>query len=246
MTSTWNSPPRHPILGCAAEIERSLKSVADVQPGFMSTAEKQEALTAYTRLEAELEALRLRIIAASDDVAEDAGCRDVAAWLTGRTRTSAGGNVRDERLAGALDERWTQVAAALAEGAVNLDQARVVVTGLDRLAEPLTAPDGQTLRVPAEVLAMAEAKLVELAADHGPKELARLAEKILEVVAPELFEDHERRLLEKAERNADRATRLTLKKRGDGSTDLRARIPDAIATRLRTYLDAFTSPRTRR
>jgi hypothetical protein len=97
--------------------------------------------------------------------------------------------------------------------------------------------------VPAEVLAMAEAKLVELAADHGPKELARLAEKILEVVAPELFEDHDRRLLEKAERDADRATRLTLKKRGDGSTDLRARIPDAVATRLKTYLDAFTSPR---
>jgi hypothetical protein len=132
MTTTWSSPPRHPILGCAEQMERSLKSVADVQPGFMSTAEKQEALTACTRLEAELESLKLRVVAASDDVAEEAGCRDVASWMTSHTRTAAGVNVRVQRLARALDERWTQVAAALAEGTVNTDQVRVVVKGLDR------------------------------------------------------------------------------------------------------------------
>ena len=31
--------------------------------------------------------------------------------------------------------------------------------------------------------------------------------------------------------------------RGDGSTDLHARVPDHVANRLRTYLDAYTSPR---
>ncbi len=31
--------------------------------------------------------------------------------------------------------------------------------------------------------------------------------------------------------------------RGDGSTDLHARVPDHVANRLRAYLDAYTSPR---
>ena len=38
-------------------------------------------------------------------------------------------------------------------------------------------------------------------------------------------------------------TRLTLRRRGDGSTDLHARIPDLTASLLRTFLAAFTAPR---
>ena len=40
-------------------------------------------------------------------------------------------------------------------------------------------------------------------------------------------------------------TRLTLRRRGDGSTDLHARIPDLTASLLRTFLAAFTAPRRR-
>ena len=46
-----------------------------------------------------------------------------------------------------------------------------------------------------------------------------------------------------AERRASAATRLTLHVRGDGSVDVRARIPEASAARLQTYLEAFTAPR---
>ena len=38
-------------------------------------------------------------------------------------------------------------------------------------------------------------------------------------------------------------TRLTLRRRGDGSTDVHARIPDLTASLLRTFLAAFTAPR---
>ena len=44
-------------------------------------------------------------------------------------------------------------------------------------------------------------------------------------------------------RRAQAATRLSFQPRGDGSTDLHARVPDHVANRLRTYLDAYTSPR---
>ena len=63
------------------------------------------------------------------------------------------------------------------------------------------------------------------------------------MICPEQYDDQERQALLAAERPASAATRLTLHARGDGSVDLRARIPEASAARLQTYLEAFTAPR---
>ena len=95
----------------------------------------------------------------------------------------------------------------------------------------------------AEVLAQAEARLIAEAAHHGPRELRVLGRKILEVVAPEDYEDEEGRRLEAEERRARERTSLSLKSLGDGTTRIVIRVPDAAAARLRTYLEAFTSPR---
>lgn len=35
---------QHPLLACVAAVEEALAEVADVQPVFMATGEKQEAL----------------------------------------------------------------------------------------------------------------------------------------------------------------------------------------------------------
>ena len=45
------------------------------------------------------------------------------------------------------------------------------------------------------------------------------------------------------ETRAQAATQAVDPPRGDGSTDIHARVPDHVANRLRTYLDAYTSPR---
>ena len=63
------------------------------------------------------------------------------------------------------------------------------------------------------------------------------------MICPEQYDDQERKALLAAERRASAATRLTLHVRGDGSVDVRARIPEATAARLQTYLEAFTAPR---
>ena len=68
---------------------------------------------------------------------------------------------------------------------------------------------------------------------------------MLEYLAPEIADEHEYQRLLDQERRAAAATRLTLRRRGDGSTDLHARIPDLAASLLRTYLNAFTAPRRR-
>ena len=129
--------------------------------------------------------------------------------------------------------QWNQTAEALGAGDVNLAQARVIVEALDALPDEL----GDDLVVKAE------AYLVEQAASFGPRELRHLGRGVLEHLAPEVADEAEYQRLLAEETRAQAATRLDLRPRGDGSTDLHARIPDHVANRLRTYLDAYTSPR---
>ena len=88
-----------------------------------------------------------------------------------------------------------------------------------------------------------EQHLVEQADQFGPRELRRLGARLLEAIAPDIADQAEYERLVAEERRAHAATQLTFRPRGDGSTDLSARLPDHVAHRLRTYLDSFTSPR---
>ena len=246
MTTSQTHSRKHPILGCAAEVEGVVKSVAGLDPAFMGTSEKGEALLALERARDLVEALRLRVLADADDVAEEDGSRDVAAWLAPRARVDrpvAAGALRTAR---GLAQRWRLVEQAASEGAVTCAQARVIVRCLDRVAAALAEPDPEGGGAEPEagpVLARAEAEMVRLAGIHTPSELERLGERILTVVAPAIGEEADRRALERADARASAATRLTIRRRGDGSSDLSARIPDHAAARLKTYLEAFTSPR---
>ncbi|MGZ5403944.1 MAG: DUF222 domain-containing protein [Nocardioides sp.] len=224
----------HPVLAAVAAVEAAVKNVADVNPGFMSTDEEAEALRLLTTVTGRLDELRLRVLASASDVAEQTGARDVAAWLAAAARLDGSDTRRDERLATALDERWHAVAAGLREGAVNTAQATVIVRALDDLPDDL---------VSFEVQALAEARLVELAAEFGPRQLRILGRRVLDVVAPEIAEEVERKALEREDARADRLTFLTTRRNGDGMTDVRIRLADTAADRLLTYLEAFTSPR---
>jgi hypothetical protein len=223
----------HPVLHCADEINRALKDAADVAVEFMSPGQQREALLAISAAGSRLEHVRLRLIAAAGAAAEDDGSRDVASWLTHRTRSDRAANVRSQRLAQSLDRAWPRVRQGLAEAAVNPDQAAVIVRALDLLP----------VDVGADVLERAEAHLVDAAAHFGPRELRILGRRVLDVVAPELGEDAERRALEAEERHARRTTNLVHWSHGDGTTTLKVRVPDSIADRALTYLHAFTSPR---
>ncbi|WP_104106209.1 HNH endonuclease signature motif containing protein [Nocardioides sp. 616] len=241
---TWSAPSTetHPVLGCAVVVTQAVESVADVDPVFMSTGDKERALVDLARARDLVEALWLRVVDSADDVAELSGAKDVAAWLAANAKLDRGVAVGAQRLAASLDRDWTATGTAVQSGAVSVPQARVITRCLDDLAT--AGREHPDCAVSPEVLHLAEAKLVELAQLHSPSELRRLGEKILSVVAPEVAEEAERRQLEAAERKSSAATRLFIRRRGDGSTDVSARVPDAVAARLRTYLDAFTSPRT--
>ena len=234
MSSTFDRAAPHPVLACVETMGAALKSTSDVQVRFMDAADRRAALLELTRLEAQVVALRLRLMVASDDVALDEGARDVAALITHHTHTDAGSNRRDLALAEALDRRWSLVGDALAAGDLNVAQARVIAHALEELPAD---------KVSTEVLAEAEARLVAEAAHFGPRELRVLGRRILDFVAPEIGEQHEAEQLAEEERRAWRRTSLISTRWGDGTTRITLNLPDAVAVRLQTYLEAFTSPR---
>jgi hypothetical protein len=223
----------HPVLALADALDVALKDVADLDPGFMRTAEKEQALVRLTQLGGRLEELRLRVLATAEDVAAEHGARDAAAWVAHEAKLDRRESRRSLRLAEALAGRWGGVAAGMREGTVNPAQALMIVRALEDLPAGLDP----------EVVGQAEARLVAEAARFGPRQLRILGRRILEVVAPEVGEDHERRLLEREETHAAAATFLTTLRRGDGTTDLSIRVADLVADRLLTCLQAFTSPR---
>ena len=231
--STLTHTGSHPVLGCIETIGEALDEVASVEPVFMTTKEKQTALVEITKLSSRVESLKLRVLAAADDIAVETGARSTASWLADTTRDNHGTVLRSARLAAAVDDRYRHVATALAEGRVNVAQAHVIVTALDDLPTDLDP----ALRM------QGEKHLVEQSDEFGPRELRRLGDRLLEAIAPDIADQAEYERLVAEERRAHAATKLTFKPRGDGSTDLFSRIPDHVANRLRTYLDSFTSPR---
>ena len=69
-------------------LEQLLDQVAELDPCYLATAEKADALVRLSRLVDRVEALRLRVMAAAMDVADVEGAPTVAAWLAPRTRAT--------------------------------------------------------------------------------------------------------------------------------------------------------------
>jgi len=233
-TAAGSAPPPA-ILRCAAELGAALERVRDASAVYLTTPEKAAALEALVAVESQVRELRLRVMAAAGDVADETGAHDVAAWLASTTRVRFADARADQRLAAALDDRHAAVAAAMRAGTVNIAQAEIITRTLDTLA--------QHGEVSAEVLEQAEGHLVDQAAHFGPRALRRLARHVLDVIAPDVAEAAEARRLAALEAGARTRTRLTLRRTGDGTTRISGLLPDAAATRLATYLEALTSPR---
>ncbi len=145
------------MVAAAAALEAALKDVADVDPVFMPTPEKKAALVALDRALARLEELRLRVLAAADDVALDEGARDVAAWLAHRDRRDRGGNTPGPPAGPGAGQPLAPDGAGVARGEANRAQAEVIVAALETLPDDLHP----------ELLAQAEERLVTEAGGSG-------------------------------------------------------------------------------
>ncbi|HJQ04455.1 MAG TPA: DUF222 domain-containing protein, partial [Nocardioides sp.] len=229
---TAEQVPCHPILACARTLETELKSVSEMPADYLRTRDKEETLLVLAGVEAQATELRLRLLAAAGDVAEEHAARDAGTWLGHATRVTAQSARADLHLATDL-EAHPLAAAAMRDGSVNQAQARVIIRSVDKLSDEV---DDLTR-------ARAEKHLIELAGTHDPCDLQVLGTKILEVVAPDIAEAELGKALEREEQAARDKCSLKMSRRGDGTTKITALVPDSIAERLTTYLDAEDAPR---
>ena len=126
--------------------------LADLDPGYLRTADKADVLVRLTTLVDRVEALRLRVMATAMDVADVEGAPTVAAWLAPRTRSTTRSLHGREQLARGMDRRWQLVGAGVAAGTVSMAQAEVIVRALEALDAPAVGE-----RVDRELLRRAEA-----------------------------------------------------------------------------------------
>ena len=120
----------------------------------------------------------------------------------------------------------------MAAGQVSEEQAVVIVKGVDAL--------------PVEHRRDAEAHLIGCAAEHDPVALRRLAHRVLEVVAPEIAEEHELKALQRQEALAEEACRFTIADDGHGLCHGRFTLPSHVGAMLKQAVLAINSPRHRR
>ena len=189
-------------------------------PTYLTTSEKQTPAAAAGPGPAPASRpLKLRVLAAADDIAIETGDRSTAHWLAAQTRDNPGTLRRHAALAEALDQRWADVADAFATGDLNLAQVRVITDALDALP---TDP-GADLRAKAETLIVTEA------ATRDPGSCWSTGPDCWSTWPP--TSPRKPTTGDCWPRNATppAATRLSIRRRGDGSADLHARIPDHTA-----------------
>ncbi|MDN4162300.1 HNH endonuclease signature motif containing protein [Nocardioides abyssi] len=225
----------HPVCRAVAKSRKKTRSACGSQLWQMSDTEVSTALLEATRLRAQVEALELRLAAEADRraVGDKVGATDTASWWGHETHQDRPAAKRRIRLAESLD-RHAPTSAALMEGAISVDHARVITDCIDRLPDDL--PD---LTIPER----AEKHLLNEALDVTPKTLAILAKHVLTVVAPEIGEERDARALEREEREARANAWLTMCPDGKGSVRGKFSVPTLHGEMLKKMLLAFAAPK---
>ncbi|MCR6033724.1 DUF222 domain-containing protein [Nocardioides sp. zg-579] len=225
----------HTVCRAVAKSRRKTHQAATAELWSMSDEDVEATLVEASRLRAQAEALELRLVAEADrrQAGERAGATDTASWWAHHTRQERRVAKSRTRLAESLD-RHAPTSAALVEGAISADHARVITSCVDRLPEDLDDP-----AIPAR----AEQHLLAEAAHLDPKTLAVLAKHVLTVVAPEIGEARDARALEREEREARAGAWLTMCPDGKGSVRGKFSIPELHAAMLHKTLLAYAAPK---
>ncbi|GGO70876.1 DUF222 domain-containing protein [Nocardioides deserti] len=117
----------HPVCRAVAKSRKKACTAAGAQLWTMSDDEVAATLLEATRLRAQVEALELRLAAEAGRraVGDRVGATDTASWWSHETCQDKPAAKRRMRLAEFLD-RHTPTAAALAEGAISTNHAKVI------------------------------------------------------------------------------------------------------------------------
>ena len=238
----WRTPRTraigHTRSAVVFRIEDELKTVRDQPAWSMGPAQTRAAMVELTRLEAQITELQLRVAGHGQTIEAEAesGATSTANWWAHATRQTRPAAHRKTKLAAALgSEAFEPTRVALAEGRLLVDQAQVIIAAVQALPTDLDA----------QIKANAEATLVRYAEHHDAQQLRILGNRILEVVAPEVGEAHEARLLEREEREAEAAASFRIVEDGHGRCHGRFTISSLHGAMLTKHLLAIAAPKHR-
>ena len=153
-----------------------------------------------------------------------------AGWLVDQNSHSPRAARDDVRLAMGLSQT-PLVADALADGRVSAEQAGAILNGLRRLPEDFD--DDQRTAVVEQ--------LVGFAASFDPSQLSRLVNRTIEVVAPEVAEEADRKAVERLDAAQRRDRYVTWRQDPDGAWVFRGKLPTVAGQQLVNLLRAISA-----
>src|SRR4051794_13812999 len=228
---------RHPVVDLVQRLSARLDSLARVPLLSLPPQDQRELLVDLAKCRTQLDNLHLRMLAEAEQsqATVESGAASAADWVAIETRQVRRDARSDLKLAQRLEQHHC-LSAAMGEGRVNTAHARAITAALKRL------PRTGEFAVSAEQRVVAEQHLVELAGHHDAKALRFLGQHLFEVIAPELAEKFEGKLLEHEEARALQRTTLTMWEDDEGTTHGRFRIPTLHGQMLTKMILALTSP----
>lgn len=221
----------------------SVTAAGDIALGMLTEQELEDAVRDTAGLRSQVDALELALAAEAERRAVarergDTGTEEWLARLTGDRKEVLRGGVRIARL---LQERYRTTAAALSSGAIRLEQAKVIVHGLEVSAEEATPRQQRE----AEELLIGKATGVATRSGQPmtPTLLRRAVRQVYARIDADLGARHLERSVRASHRRGVTNTWLTMSSRGDGTYEGRFSIPEFHGQILRGLLDKLAAPR---
>ncbi|MGC4832965.1 DUF222 domain-containing protein [Micromonospora vinacea] len=217
-----------------AQADDAVAACVDAPAWALPERELIAALDAAYRLQQRLAAVTLTLIREVDGrgTARTHGASTTAVWLRERLRLTVPAARRLIDLATALDTGNPGIRQALADGAITLDQARVIA---DTATTVQATADTETADKAVGVL-------VDWATQFDPTHLRKLGTRILDHVAPDIADAAAQAALDAEARRATHDRHLTLSEQTDGRLRLTGTLDAETAGLLRAAIDPLTTP----
>ncbi|MER6974645.1 HNH endonuclease [Nocardioides sp. NPDC000445] len=230
----WGTNPGDAIDAALAAIETALHDLLSTDPAYWRTGQKKDLLERLEKLQAQQAALKLRVLAAAGDIAEETGAKDASGWMRAELLVDKAVARSQIKLAAAVT-KYGLVADGLAEGVVSQDKARVITQALDKIeTDPVAS---------SEDLVLAEKLLVDYATRLTANELRIVGRRILREIDPARFEEAEAKALLAEEERAQQKTALRVWDNHDGTVGFDGVLPTSIGMRFKRLVEAWAQPR---
>ncbi|MET8549482.1 HNH endonuclease signature motif containing protein [Micromonospora zamorensis] len=222
------------MIDALEQAEAAVAACFDTVAWSASEHDLVASLDAAHRLEQRLAAVKLSLVRELDGrgTATAQGAPSTAVWLRDRLRLGVGAARRLVELAATLDAAPAGVRDALAGGAVDVEQVRVIA----ETVETVHASAG------TEAADKAVGVLVGWATQFDAALLRRLGTRILDHVAPDAADAAAEAALRAQESRAARDRHITISEQTDGRLRLAGILDTEAAAVLRAAIDPLTTP----